>query len=161
MADDNLHCPRDGTILISPETTKHTAFSQHGIYHCPECAGLALHAKAAASAISAEKLEELHDGFTDQGAPVEILCPFCISGMRVRDFAFRKLDGSLTELIEIDGCPSCSSFWLDASELQRISPAIESDPSNQEIPTEKTATLEAKTLSIVLEVLFHLPFVLI
>jgi Zn-finger nucleic acid-binding protein len=161
VSGEKLHCPRDGTTLISPEETNITAFSRHGIFHCPECAGLALHAKAAASAISAEKLEHLHDGFTDQGAPVEISCPFCKIGMRVRDFAFRKLDGTLTELIEIDGCPSCSSFWLDASELQRISPTNELDPSEPSLFPAKTTGAEANTLAIVLEVLFHLPFVLI
>jgi hypothetical protein len=73
--------------------------------------------------------------------------------MKVRDFAFRKVDGSLTELIEIDGCPNCSSFWLDAGELQRLSP-----PSGD---VDKSPSSEAGTLAIVFDLLFHLPFVLI
>ena len=73
--------------------------------------------------------------------------------MKVRDFAFRKIDGSLTELIEIDGCPKCSSFWFDSGELQRLSPPNEENPNSPK--------LEAKTLAVVLDLLFHLPYVLL
>ena len=73
--------------------------------------------------------------------------------MKVRDFAFRKIDGSLTELIEIDGSPDCSSFWLDSGELQRLSP-----PNGDK--NENTDS-EARALAVVFDLLFLLPFVLL
>jgi hypothetical protein len=73
--------------------------------------------------------------------------------MKVRDFAFRKIDGNLTELIEIDGCPNCASVWLDAGELQRLSP-----PSGN---TDTNPSSEAGALAIVLDLLLHLPLVFV
>ena len=146
-------CPRDGTRLISPVDGEQSVFSRNGIFHCPTCAGLAINSEAASSEICSKKLESMHDGFQDEGTPTEICCPFCQSDMKVRDFAFRKIDGSLTELIEIDGCPKCSSFWFDSGELQRLSPPIEENPDSPK--------LEAKTLAVVLDLLFHLPYVLL
>ena len=105
-------CPRDGTILISPEESGKSVFSRNGIFHCPTCAGLALNSEAASSEICSKKLESMHDGFMDEGTPTDICCPFCEIKMKVRDFAFRKIDGSLTELIEIDGCPNAHHFGL-------------------------------------------------
>tara|TARA_B100000900_G_scaffold414216_1_gene440271 strand:- start:6529 stop:6975 length:447 start_codon:yes stop_codon:yes gene_type:complete len=146
-------CPRDGNQLVSPEDSEKSVFQRNGIFHCPSCAGLALNSEAASSKICSEKLESMHDGFKDEGIKTEICCPFCLSEMKVRDFAFRKIDGSLTELIEIDGCPKCSSFWLDSGELQRLSP-----PINLKKDDPKT---EAKSLAIVLDLLLHLPYVLL
>ena len=72
--------------------------------------------------------------------------------MRVRNFSFQRIDGSLTDPIEIDGCPNCTSFWLDAGELHRLSP-----PENG----GRTARVEANTLAVVLEILFQMPIVLL
>ena len=148
-----MNCPRDGSILINPKSSDISAFSRNGISHCPSCAGLAINSHSATSEFCSDKLEVMHDGFKDEGTPVSLCCPFCQSNMKVRDFAFRKVDGSLTELIEIDGCPNCSSFWLDAGELQRLS------PPNGDADTNPSS--EAGTLAIVFDLLFHLPFVLI
>lgn len=146
-------CPRDGTSLVSPADSGKSVFSRNGIFHCPTCAGLALNSNAASSKICSEKLESMHDGFKDEGTKTEICCPFCDSDMKVRDFAFRKIDGSLTELIEIDGCSKCSSFWFDSGELQRLSPPIEGRHENSKS--------EARALAVVLDLLFHLPYVML
>ncbi|HIE82155.1 MAG TPA: hypothetical protein EYQ07_06505, partial [Candidatus Poseidoniales archaeon] len=61
--------------------------------------------------------------------------------------------GSLTEPIEIDGCPDCTSFWLDSGELQRLSPP--------EGNGARPARMEANALAVVLEILFQLPVVLL
>jgi Zn-finger nucleic acid-binding protein len=111
-----------------------------------------LNADAAASSFCSEKLQEMHEGFVEEGTSDDIDCPFCESQMKVRSFSFQRLDGSLTEPIEIDGCPSCSSFWLDADELHRLSP-----PSNG----RKDAKVEANTLAVVLEILLQLPVVFV
>jgi Zn-finger nucleic acid-binding protein len=148
-----MFCPRDGTTLISPEDIDKSVFSRNGIFHCPTCSGLALNSGAASSEICSEKLKSMHDGFKDEGTTTEICCPFCQSSMKVRDFAFRKMDGTLTELIEIDGCPKCSSFWFDSGELQRLSPPIKERPDSPKS--------EAKALAVVLDLLFHLPYVLL
>ena len=92
--------PKSGTILISPEESGKSVFSRNGIFHCPTCAGLALNSEAASSEICSKKLDSMHDGFMDEGTPTDICCPFCEIKMKVRDFAFRKIDGSLTELID-------------------------------------------------------------
>jgi len=153
MVDSKMLCPRDNSILVMPNESDKSVFSRNGISHCPSCAGLAINSHSATSEFCSDKLEVMHDGFKDEGTPVSLCCPFCQSDMKVRDFAFRKMDGSLTELIEIDGCPNCSSFWLDAGELQRLSP-----PS---VDADKSPSSEAGTLAIVFDLLFHLPFVLI
>ena len=153
MVSSVLYCPRDGNALVSPEDSPKSVFSRNGIYHCPTCSGLALNSNAASSKICVEKLEMMHDGFKDEGVLVDLCCPFCKSDMKVRDFAFRKIDGSLTELIEIDGCPNCSSIWLDAGELHRLSP-----PSGN---TSHNPSSEAGALAIVLDLLLHLPFVFV
>ena len=153
LVNGTMLCPRDGTILISPEESGKSVFSRNGIFHCPTCAGLALNSEAASSEICSKKLESMHDGFMDEGTPTDICCPFCEIKMKVRDFAFRKIDGSLTELIEIDGCPECSSFWLDSGELQRLSPPYGDKNENTDS--------EARALAVVFDLLFHLPFVLL
>ena len=55
------------------------------------------------------------------------------------------------EPIWIDGGASCSSFWFDAGELRKVLP-----PENG-----NEAPREANALSIVVEMLFHLPFVIV
>jgi len=153
MATSEMLCPRDNSTLVKPSLDQKSVFSRNGISHCPTCAGLAISSHSATSEFCSNKLDIMHDGFKDEGVPVSLCCPFCQSNMKVRDFAFRKMDGSLTELIEIDGCPNCSSFWLDAGELQRLSP-----PSGN---TDETPSTEAGALAIIFDILFHLPFVLI
>ena len=145
-------CPRDGSALVSPEDSDRSTFSRHGIHHCDECSGMLLNADAAMSTISQDKLSQMHESFEqDGGAEVDIDCPLCDSHMRVRDIVFTRLDGTDMDPIELDGCPTCTSFWFDAGELQRISPP-ENGGSN--------GGREAKALSMVLEMLFHLPFVI-
>jgi Zn-finger nucleic acid-binding protein len=109
-----------------------------------------LNADAAMSAISQDKLNQMHGSFEQDGAEVDLDCPLCDSHMRVREIVFTRLDGTEMDSIELDGCPTCSSFWFDAGELQRISPPENGDDAHK----------EANTLSIVLEMLFHLPFVI-
>jgi|TARA_B100001996_G_scaffold382381_1_gene374051 Zn-finger nucleic acid-binding protein len=154
MTLDSLQCPRDGSTLVPPEISDKSVFSRNGIFHCPSCSGLALNSSQASSEICSKKLELMHDGFKDEGVKVDISCPFCQVGMKVRDFAFKKIDGSLTELIEIDGCPNCSSFWLDAGELQRLSPPGKDNAS-------RTPNSEASTLAIVLEMLLQHSFIVV
>ena len=110
-----------------------------------------LNADAASSTISEQKLNKMHDSFETGGDEVDLDCPLCDSHMRVRNIVFLRLDGTEMEPIEIDGCPTCSSFWFDAGELQRISPPI----------VEYDAHREANALSIVMEMLMHLPFVIV
>jgi len=144
-------CPRDGSALVSPEDSERSTFSRLGVHHCDECSGMLLSADAALSAISRDKLHQMHESFEQDGAEVDLDCPLCDSHMRVREIVFQRLDGIDMDPIELDGCPTCSSFWFDAGELQRISPP-ENGGSN--------GGREAKALSIVLEMLFHLPFVI-
>lgn len=145
-------CPRDGSELVPPSASKRSAYIRNGIHHCETCSGMLLNADAAVSSFCAEKLQEMHKGFIEEGTPVDIDCPFCKSQIKVRSFSFQRLDGSLTEPIEIDGCPSCSSFWLDAGELHRLSP-----PSNG----SKDAKDEANSLAVVFEILLQLPLVFV
>jgi len=144
-------CPRDGSALVPPDDSDRSTFSRHGIHHCDECSGMLLNADAAMSAISQDKLNQMHGSFEQGGAEADLDCPLCDSHMRVREIVFTRLDGTEMDPLELDGCPTCSSFWFDAGELQKISPP-ENGGSN--------GGREAKALSIVLEMLFHLPFVI-
>ena len=146
-----LVCPRDGSALVSPEDSGRSTFSRLGVHHCDECSGMLLSADAALSVISRDKLHQMHKSFEQDGAEVDLGCPLCDSRMRVRGIVFTKLDGTEMDPIELDGCPTCSSFWFDAGELQRLSPPENGGPNGGG---------EARALSIVLEMLFHLPFVI-
>tara|TARA_B100000029_G_scaffold258207_1_gene254883 strand:+ start:776 stop:1114 length:339 start_codon:yes stop_codon:yes gene_type:complete len=110
-----------------------------------------LNANAASSTISEQKLNKMHNSFENDGGKIDLACPLCDSNMRVRNIVFSRLDGTEMEPIEIDGCPTCSSFWFDAGELQRISPPLVKYDANR----------EANALSIVMEMLMHLPFVIV
>ena len=110
-----------------------------------------LNADTASSTISEKRLNIMHESFETGGDDVDLDCPLCDSHMRVRKIVFSRLDGSEMEPIEIDGCPGCSSFWFDAGELQKISPPV----------IEYNAHREANALSIVIEMLMHLPFVIV
>ena len=143
-------CPRDGSALVSPEDSDRSTFSRLGVHHCDACSGMLLSADAALSTISQDRLHQMHESFEqDGGAEVDIDCPLCASHMRVRKIVFTRLDGTEMDPIELDGCPTCASFWFDVGELQRVSPP-ENGGSN--------GGTEAKTLAIALEFLFHLPF---
>ena len=93
----------------------------------------------------------MHGEFETGGEEIDLDCPLCDSHMRVRSVVFTRLDGTEMDPIEIDGCPSCSSFWFDAGELQKISPSENGNDAHR----------EANALSIVLEMLLHLPFVIV
>ncbi len=109
-----------------------------------------LNADAAMSTISQDKLNQMHVSFEQEGAEVELNCPLCESHMRVREIVFMRPDSTEMDPMELDGCPNCSSFWFDAGELQKISPSENGEDAHK----------EANALSIVLEMLFHLPFVI-
>ena len=143
-------CPRDGSALVPPDDSDRSTFSRHGIYRCDECSGMLLNADAAMSTSAQDKLNQMHGSFEQDGAEADLDCPLCDSHMRVREIVVTRLDGTEMDSIELDGCPTCSSFWFDAGELQRISPPENGDDAHK----------EANTLSIVLEMLFHLPFVI-
>ena len=144
-------CPRDGSALVSPEDSDRSTFARHGIHHCNECSGMLLNAGAATSTISQHKLNQMHLAFEHDGSEADLDCPLCDSHMRVREIVFSRIDGTDMEPIEIDGCPSCSSFWFDAGELQKISPSENGNDAHR----------EANALSIVMEMLLHLPFVIV
>jgi len=146
-----LKCPRDDSFLVLPEDSDRSTFPRYGIHHCVQCSGMLLNAVAASSAISEKRLNLMHKSFETGGDEINLDCPLCNSHMRVRNIVFSRLDGSEMEPIEIDGCPDCSSFWFDAGELQKISPPL----------VEYDAHREANALSIVIEVLMHLPFVIV
>ena len=146
-----LNCPRDASILILPEDSDRSTFSRHGIYHCDDCSGMLLNADAASSTISEKRLNLMHESFETGGEEVDLECPLCDSNMRVRNIVFSRIDGTDMNPIEIDGCTSCSSFWFDAGELQRISPPL----------VEYDAHREANALSMVMEILMHLPFAIV
>ena len=146
-----LSCPRDDSILILPEDSDRSTFSRHGIYHCDDCSGMLLNADAASSTISEKRLNLMHESFETGGEEVDLECPLCDSNMRVRNIVFSRIDGTDMNPIEIDGCTSCSSFWFDAGELQRISPPL----------VEYDAHREANALSMVMEILMHLPFAIV
>ena len=93
----------------------------------------------------------MHSEFESGGEEVDLDCPMCDSHMRSRSIVFTRLDGAEMKPIEIDGCPSCSSYWFDSGELQKVSPPENGNDTHR----------EANILSIVLEMLFHLPFVIV
>ena len=144
-------CPRDGSELVAPEDSERTAFARHGIHHCDECSGMLLNADAAISEISQDRMNLMHEAFEKEGAEIDLDCPLCDSHMRVREIVFQRLDGTDMDPMELDGCPTCASFWFDAGELQRISPPRNGGSNGHR---------EANTLAMVLELLFHLPFVI-
>jgi len=110
-----------------------------------------LNSDAASSTISEKRLNLMHESFETAGKEADLECPLCDSNMRVRNIIFSRIDGTDMDSIEIDGCTSCSSFWFDAGELQKISPPL----------VESDAHREANALSIVMEMLMHLPFVIV
>ena len=146
-------CPRDGTILISPEESGKSVFSRNGIFHCPTCAGLALNSEAASSEICSKKLDSMHDGFMDEGTPTDICCPFCEIKMKVRDFAFRKIDGSLTELIEMTDALNVHHFGLILENYR--------DYRHPMVIEMRILIQRLEHLQLYSIYFFHLPFVLL
>jgi Zn-finger nucleic acid-binding protein len=133
-----MRCPRDQNILIDPDSAQLSVFADNGLHRCEKCQGMLLNAEAAQSAIAREMLDQMHEAFTDEGSEAALDCPICDSKMRVRSIVFSKPDGSNTEPIELDGCPTCSSFWFDAGELQSLVPPL---GSAGEDPEERTMAL--------------------
>ena len=145
-----MRCPRDFSELIGPESPGLSLFSENGIHSCSSCHGMLLSADAAESSLARENFEKMHEAFEDGGTEVTLDCPCCDTKMRVRTIVFSKLDGGFTEPMELDGCPSCSSFWFDAGELQKLAPPFET--------ADDEPIREAKALAILIQMLLLMPY---
>ncbi len=145
-----MRCPRDGSKLTSPGPSGLSLFSENGIHSCEACHGMLISAEAANSEIAIENLEKMHEEFEDGGSDVELGCPGCDTLMGVRTIVFTKPDGTETEPMELDGCPSCSSFWFDSGELQKLAPPFETADEEPE--------REARALAILIQMLMLLPY---
>ena len=149
--DDSVHyCPRDKTPLSRHTGYERSAFSEHGIFSCPDCSGLLLNAEAASNSITEGKLRSMHKAFESDCDQVDLDCPCCDSKMGVRNIIFKRIDGTDLDPIEIDGCPVCSTFWLDSGELQRI--------VNPKSKPYVESHREASALLMALEFLIVLPY---
>ena len=144
-----MRCPRDQCTLIEPGSPQLSLYADNGIHCCEKCQGMLLDAEAAQSSIAREILNQMHEAFTVEGNEVALDCPTCETKMRVRTIVFRKPDGTETEPIELDGCPSCSSIWFDADELQRLTPSLE---VTEEVPEV------AGALAVLIQMLLLLPY---
>ena len=142
--------PRDFSELMGPESPGLSLFSENGIHSCSSCHGMLLSADAAESSLARENFEKMHEAFEDGGTEVTLDCPCCDTKMRVRTIVFSKLDGGFTEPMELDGCPSCSSFWFDAGELQKLAPPFET--------ADDEPIREAKALAILIQMLLLMPY---
>ena len=136
-----MRCPRDQNSLIEPDSTQLSVFADNGLHSCEKCQGMLLNAEAAQSAIAREILNQMHEAFTDGGSEAAFDCPNCDTKMRVRSIVFSKPDGSDTGPIELDGCPTCSSFWFDAGELQSLVPPLGTADEEPERETVALAVL--------------------
>ena len=145
-----MRCPRDFSELMGPESPGLSLFSENGIHSCSSCHGMLLSADAAESSLAREIFEKMHEAFEDGGTEVTLDCPCCDTKMRVRTIVFSKLDGGFTEPMELDGCPSCSSFWFDAGELQKLAPPFET--------ADDEPIREAKALAILIQMLLLMPY---
>ncbi len=145
-----MRCPRDGSKLTGPGTPGLSLFSENGIHSCESCHGMLISAEAADSKIAIGNLEKMHEEFENEGSDVELGCPGCETMMRVRTIVFTKPDGTKTEPMELDGCPSCSSFWFDSGELQKLAPPFETADEEPE--------REARALAILIQMLMLLPY---
>ena len=148
--DTEVKCPRDQNTLLGPEYPNLSQFVENGMHSCGKCHGMLLNADAAQSAIARENLDKMHTEFTEYGTEVDLVCPSCESKMNVRTIVFTKPDGSETKPIELDGCPSCSSFWFDAGEMQGMAPPLET--------ADDEPVREARALAILLQMLILLPY---
>ena len=145
-----MRCPRDFSELMGPESPGLSLFSENGIHSCSSCHGMLLSADAAESSLARENFEKIHEAFEGGGTEVTLDCPCCDTKMRVRTIVFSKLDGGFTEPMELDGCPSCSSFWFDAGELQKLAPPFET--------ADDEPIREAKALAILIQMLLLMPY---
>ena len=146
---DSYFCPRDNAPLCGPADSNRSAFSDHGIFSCPECSGMLLNAEAASNSITEGKLKAMHKAFESDCDQVDLDCPCCDSKMRVRKIVFKRINGTDMDPIELDGCPQCNTFWFDSGELQSlISPEIK--------PYDEPER-EASALLMALELLILLP----
>jgi len=128
-----MRCPRDHFTLIEPDSPPMRAFADNGLHGCEECQGMLLNAEAARSGIARDILNQMHEAFAKDGNDVALDCPSCEAKMCARTIVFSKPDGSETDPMELDGCPSCSSFWFDAGELQRLAPSLDVAESGPEV----------------------------
>jgi hypothetical protein len=144
-----MRCPRDHFTLIEPDSPPMSVFADNGIYGCEECRGMLLNAEAARSGIARDILNQMHEAFANDGNGVALDCPACEAKMCVRAIVFSKPDGSETDPMELDGCPSCSSFWFDAGELQRLAPQLEVAEGGPEV---------VGALAVLIQMLMLLPY---
>ncbi len=145
-----MRCPRDSTVLMGPDTPGLSLFADNGIHSCNICHGMLLSGEAAESSVARESFERMHSAFEDGGKEVALDCPSCDSKMRVRTIVFARPDGNEMMPMELDGCPSCSSFWFDAGELQKLAPPFEY--------ADEQPVREAKALAILIQMLLLLPY---
>ncbi|MBN55641.1 MAG: hypothetical protein CMA79_04320 [Euryarchaeota archaeon] len=145
-----MRCPRDSTVLMGPDTPGLSLFADNGIHSCNSCHGMLLSGEAAESSVARESFERMHSAFEDGGKEVALDCPSCDSKMRVRTIVFARPDGNEMMPMELDGCPSCSSFWFDAGELQKLAPPFEY--------ADEQPVREAKALAILIQMLLLLPY---
>ena len=145
-----MRCPRDETEMIGPDSPGLSLFSENGMHNCGKCHGMLLSSEAASSSVSREHLEKMHGLFEREGEGASLDCPACEAEMRARTIVFTRPDGTETGAMEIDGCPSCSSFWFDAGELQKLAPPFENADEEPE--------REAKALGILIQMLLLLPY---
>tara|TARA_Y100000588_G_scaffold286604_1_gene304534 strand:- start:3037 stop:3483 length:447 start_codon:yes stop_codon:yes gene_type:complete len=143
-------CPKDRTEMVGPDSPGLSLFSENGMHNCGKCHGMLLSAEAARSSIAREHLEKMHASFGDSGGEASLGCPSCDAMMRARTIVFTRNDGSETGPIELDGCPSCSSFWFDSGELQKLAPPFEN--------ADKEPEREARALGILIQMLLLLPY---
>ena len=143
-------CPRDLAELVGPDSSALSLYSENGILNCGQCNGILLSAEAARSSVARQHLEAMHGLFGSSGDEVPLDCPQCSAKMRARAIVFTRPDGAETDEIVIDGCPSCSSFWFDSGELQKLSPPFE---NAQEEPER-----EGRALGVLVQMLLLLPW---
>ena len=136
--------------MVGPDSPGLSLFSENGIHNCGKCQGMLLSAEAAKSSIARDNLENMHASFASSGEEVSLCCPSCDTMMRARTIVFTRNDGAETDPIELDGCPSCSSFWFDSGELQKLAPPFEN--------ADKEPEREARALGILIQMLLLLPY---
>ena len=79
---------------MPPSASQRSACHRNGIHHCENLLWNAAKRRWPLLVLLRETAE-MHEGFVEEGTPDDIDCPFCDSQMKVRSFAFQRLDGSL------------------------------------------------------------------
>lgn len=110
-------CPRDGS---------RTVLEEHGdekVNTCPRCGGMFLHRgelnKVAEPIPGDLEYSTLDlDSFEHPDDRPPIACPNC------RHPRMDKVEFNIESGVILDYCPSCSGFWVDAGELDRINSTV-------------------------------------